>query len=211
MSESVTNYDSSDRTSLERTMEAAVRRLIGAGIATAARFKTSIRVGGGTHTALDGGSGRIIADGAAAAIFVYDQGGTNAWAALSRTATVFQISTSEGAAITFNSTTGIITPAATAVSVFSNLWSNFGAPYGNASYWLDAHGVVHLEGVIKSGTMTATAFTLPAGFRPISQADFPMANNGAVGEVLVKTDGTVVPFTGTNGFVSLSGITFRTV
>jgi hypothetical protein len=71
--------------------------------------------------------------------------------------------------------------------------SNWSASSGLA-YWKDAVGMVHIKGggTASSGVSGQTAFTLPAGFRPLFQRNFVIQNG--VGTVLgcsVGTDGTV--------------------
>ena len=91
----------------------------------------------------------------------------------------------------------------------TNLWVNGAAGNDPAGYYKDSCGVVHLVGLIKSGTMTAAAFTLPVGFRPSGQEVFSVSSNDAFGDVYVTAAGAVIPTTGSNLFISLSGITFK--
>jgi hypothetical protein len=49
---------------------------------------------------------------------------------------------------------------------FTNSWVSFGAPYANAAFMHLPDGFVQLHGMIKSGTLSSSAFTLPPGFRP---------------------------------------------
>lgn len=49
---------------------------------------------------------------------------------------------------------------------FQNGWVNAGATFNGAQFRKLADGRVELRGAIKSGTNNATAFTLPAGYRP---------------------------------------------
>jgi hypothetical protein len=94
---------------------------------------------------------------------------------------------------------------------FANSWVNFGSNWADAAFWRDPFGIVHLRGLIKSGTVGSAAFTLPPGFRPAVSETFGTISNGAVGRVDVLTNGTVTPATPSNNtYVSLSGITFRT-
>lgn len=84
-----------------------------------------------------------------------------------------------------------------------NSWNN-AAGYGNTSYWIDSCGIVHLSGVMSSGTASSgtTLFILPEGYRPTVTELF--------GTIKVQTDGTVLlaqAFSDTN--LSLCGISFR--
>lgn len=94
---------------------------------------------------------------------------------------------------------------------FKNGWSNFGGLFANAAYTIDASGIVYLRGVITGGTVGAVpAFTLPAGFLPLAQEQFPISSAGAFGQCVITATGDVRINVGTNTTVSLSGITFGT-
>jgi len=112
---------------------------------------------------------------------------------------------------------------------FVNSWVNFGGAHATAQYYKDTQGTVNLKGLIKSGTIPATAFTLPLNYRPAEKYIFSTISEGAFGRITVDTDGTVdvdigkgafgritVDTDGTvdvdigsNVWVSLAGITFR--
>ena len=98
---------------------------------------------------------------------------------------------------------------------FTGTWVNFGGGWADAAFYKDVNGFVHLRGMIKSGTIATSAFTLPPGHRPTVSEKFAVATGSAVANVTagsldVLTDGTVVPAVGLTGYVSLSGINFRT-
>lgn len=98
---------------------------------------------------------------------------------------------------------------------FTGTWVNFAGGWTEAAFYKDPLGFVHLRGMIKSGTIATSAFTLPPGHRPAVSEKFAVATGSAVGNVTagsvdVLTDGTVVPAVGLTGYVSLSGIRFRT-
>lgn len=90
-------------------------------------------------------------------------------------------------------------------------WVDYGAPYFAPGYWKDPLGFIHLRGVIKSGTVGSSAFTLPPGARPISHpGPFIVLSNGAAGRVDIGTDGTITPIApSSNVYVVLDGIYFR--
>ena len=90
---------------------------------------------------------------------------------------------------------------------FANSWVNYGGVYAQARYRKDGQGFVHLSGVIKSGTMGASAFTLPVGYRPSLQLIFPAAS-GSTTRVDVLPDGPVIPTTGTAASCALDAIVF---
>ena len=92
--------------------------------------------------------------------------------------------------------------------VFVNSWVNYGSGFNNAGFTKDRSGVIRLRGLIKSGTVTASAFVLPVGFRPAQQHLFAVISNGAIGRVDVQADGEVVITAGSNVYVSLDNIAF---
>lgn len=97
---------------------------------------------------------------------------------------------------------------------FTNSWVNSGTGTQTAGYWKDANGTVHLRGTIKSGTNGTSAFTLPAGYRPLLSEYFLILMSGGVGEVVVAADGTVtvINLTGTGATLSsLAALSFSTV
>lgn len=90
-----------------------------------------------------------------------------------------------------------------------NSWVNFGTPYNNVGYYKDNFGIVHLRGLIKSGTLQQTLFTLPTGYRPANTEFISTLSNNAIGSVLIAADGTVKPWDGSSTWFSLDGVTFR--
>ena len=101
---------------------------------------------------------------------------------------------------------------------FQNGFVNWGAPYGNAAYYKDAQGFVHLEGLIKGGPDVddQLIFTLPSGYTPSQQKLIPVL--GRIGGspthtpvyITVGVDGEVKSEGGANsGFLSLDNISFR--
>lgn len=89
----------------------------------------------------------------------------------------------------------------TAVAVFANSWVNYDTSTNpGAQYRKTPDGMVELFGAVKSGTVPATAFTLPAGCRPALPINFSCVSNGAFGLVVVETDGDVVPSVGNNTY-----------
>lgn len=93
-----------------------------------------------------------------------------------------------------------------------NGWVNYGAAYESATYWKDSCGIVHLAGMIKSGTTTAETviFTLPAEYRPRASEKFFAVSLNAICVIDIYSTGNVAIKTGANaGWLSLSGINFR--
>ena len=92
---------------------------------------------------------------------------------------------------------------------FLNSWINNGSGYNNAGFYKDEFGIVHLRGLVKSGTMQASIFTLPTGYRPAAREFFGTVSDALFGSVYIDPDGSVVPWSGSNAWFSLDGITFR--
>lgn len=83
---------------------------------------------------------------------------------------------------------------------FTNSWVNVTSPstYPPARFHRDALGRVHVEGAVKLGTTTTSAFTLPAGYRPSHDLLFPAHHwdgSNTDGAALVKVSGAglVIP------------------
>lgn len=113
------------------------------------------------------------------------------------------------------SSLGSIAHSAVSAPTFTNGWVNFGSGFRAAGFWKDQFGIVHLEGLIHSGTVSTTstgiAFTLPLGYRPSADVFCVTLSNDALGQVRVGADGTVgILPPSNNTWVSLDGITFRT-
>ena len=100
-----------------------------------------------------------------------------------------------------------------AVTSFSNSWVNYGNGYNPAAYCKDGMGFVHIKGLIKDGTLTETAFTLPIGYRPSDSCLFASMSFGSATykptQVEILSDGSVkVGWNGGSDWLSLDGITF---
>ena len=91
---------------------------------------------------------------------------------------------------------------------FQNGWTNYSPSGNSAGYYKDRLGFVHLKGMVKNGTMSQTAFTLPVGYRPAKAMLLPTASAHVYGEVLIYADGRVDAETGQNLLMSLDGIVF---
>lgn len=112
---------------------------------------------------------------------------------------------------TFNRLLRVV--GASGSSPFTNSWANFGGTNQPASYWKDQDGIVHLEGVVKNGTLGLAAFVLPPGYRPSLDRFFAVLSNSTFGTVQVTGSGNVIPLavgTASNASYALDGITFRT-
>jgi len=90
-----------------------------------------------------------------------------------------------------------------------NGWVDYGITYNKASYYKDDFGVVHLQGLIKGGTIGVAAFTLPDGYKPQKDIFSPSVSNLLYGLVYITATGLVMPYSGSNVSYSLEGINFR--
>lgn len=98
----------------------------------------------------------------------------------------------------------------TNVTVFTNSWVSYGAGY--TPQYRKVGDEVQMRGLMKLGSISVAAFTLPVGFRPAYEETFPQMSNGAFGAVSVAVSGVVTPQPPTNtAYVYLSGIRFSTV
>jgi hypothetical protein len=93
-----------------------------------------------------------------------------------------------------------------------NSCANFGGSNEVAGYFKDSNNVVHLQGLIANGVTTngTPMFNLPAGYRPSKDKWMNAACNASpwVAGIKITSTGDVQFLSGTNGWVSLDGITF---
>jgi hypothetical protein len=136
-------------------------------------------------------------------------GGNFGYIQWNSTADEIRIGTSTGGDTLTITEAGIVTQAAWNAPSYANSWVDFGVG-DEVGYYLDPFGIVHLRGIMKSGTINATAFTLPAGSRPAKRVIQAAASNGLYGTLTINTAGTVVPTTGSNVYFSLNGVSFPT-
>lgn len=93
---------------------------------------------------------------------------------------------------------------------FQNAWVNYGGSYFGAAFKKDPLGKVQLRGMVKSGTIGAAIFTLPAGYRPVKDS-YPVVNSVAPGGLVIFPTGVVAAFApASNGWVNLDGVEFDT-
>ena len=121
--------------------------------------------------------------------------------------------TSSGNAIFKASSNGSLEPrhyvGTTGQPTFQNSWVNYGSPYSLAAFYKDNQGIVHLEGMIKSGTMNTIIFTLPTSYAPTQDLHFVVDSNNNFGAVDVNISGGVNATVGNKAWIVLDGITFR--
>ncbi|AUC80349.1 hypothetical protein CW736_13615 [Nonlabens sp. MB-3u-79] len=106
---------------------------------------------------------------------------------------------------------GNITDNADVSMIMQNNWVTYSNGWSFPEYYKDKLGRVHLQGLIKNGTLGNYATILPAGYRPIRSRIFTVETKG--GErcrVDVRYSGGVFISQGCdNDWVSLEGISFR--
>lgn len=90
-----------------------------------------------------------------------------------------------------------------------NSWVDFDVSHQPAGYFRSGNGIIYLRGMVKSGTVPSTMFTLPVRYRPNYTIVVNVISNGAIGRVEIEPDGDVIAVAGNNTYISLDGITFR--
>jgi hypothetical protein len=80
-------------------------------------------------------------------------------------------------------------------------------------YYYEDRDRVFLGGVISGGASITTAFTLPAGFRPIGDVEVPVIASGGQASISILSTGAVRPVNGPASAVAtwvyLDGVSFR--
>jgi len=86
-----------------------------------------------------------------------------------------------------------------------NSWVFWGSPYQVPRYMKDSSGVVHVEGLVKNGTIGLAVINLPAGHRPIANRIVATStNSNAYGQIIVDTAGNVIATAGSNTWFSIN-------
>ena len=101
-------------------------------------------------------------------------------------------------------------PASTTFTpvTFANGWVNYGSSWQGAGFTLDGAGRVELTGLIKSGTTTATMFTLPSGYRPPEYTHFLNDNGNNPAHFSVDSTGNAIAKGYSNGYSSMQATYF---
>jgi hypothetical protein len=116
-----------------------------------------------------------------------------------------------GASPTFNTANFTSTALTVTAVTFANSWVNYGAGHQTAGYYKDAQGIVHIQGLVKSGTVDTTIFTLPIGFRPTLFEIFVGLCNSSntYSRINITSTGDVSTLSAPgNAFLSLAGVSF---
>jgi hypothetical protein len=85
------------------------------------------------------------------------------------------------------------------------------ASYPIASQWIDATGRVHMNGLVKTGTINTTAHVLVAGARPARKLVYPAGSNDAYGRLGLNPASAITPEVGSNVWFSYSGVNWLPV
>jgi hypothetical protein len=86
-------------------------------------------------------------------------------------------------------------PGWTLVSTFANSWVPYGAGM-QAPRYRKIGDIVYLEGGMKGGTLAATAFTLPVGFRPAFVRQFAQTSWATTCGIQIDTGGVITTVDG---------------
>lgn len=109
-------------------------------------------------------------------------------------------------------TGNVINEAVTPSPLQAN-WTNYGSEFEIAGYYMDKEKRVHLRGLVYNdiNAQGTVIFNLPSAYRPQAngQLIFVVMNQNGVGRLDVKPNGDVVLEQGINGWVSLSGVSWR--
>src|SRR5215831_11901968 len=81
---------------------------------------------------------------------------------------------------------------------FLNSWVPYGGAYEGPSFFKDLSGIVHLQGLCRFGTIGASIWTLPVGYRPSATLIFDAQANGAIAQINVTAAGDVIALVGNN-------------
>jgi len=92
--------------------------------------------------------------------------------------------------------------------IFTNNWANYGATFNPAGFMKDANGFVHLRGMVISGTIGQSIFTLPIGFRPANSELMVTMSNQAICRIDISPQGLIIPTVGVNTWLTLDNLSF---
>ena len=97
----------------------------------------------------------------------------------------------------------VITPTAWTAVTFENFWVDFGAGSRQVCEFRRVGDIVQLRGTMKSGTLSATAFTLPVGFRPPDTLDVIVRGGNVPDVANVTAAGQFIPYCASNTLVNI--------
>lgn len=87
---------------------------------------------------------------------------------------------------------------------YENGWLDYDATYEGARYRQLTTGEVHIQGLVRAGTIGTPVFTLPVGMRPARQLlKATQTNANVVGRLDIQTNGGVQATVGSNAWFSI--------
>lgn len=99
----------------------------------------------------------------------------------------------------------IVSTVTWTTAILGNSWAEYSTSWGPPAYLKDSSGTVFIRGLVKSGTIGATIFTLPVGYRPTHGRKLTMSiSNNVYARLDITVDGTVIPVNGSNVWFSIS-------
>lgn len=123
------------------------------------------------------------------------EGGTINGAAITATGAVLTSPDIDGGTIDGATiATSTITEGSWTATSYNASWTNLGGAWQTGRYRVDSNGVVHIQGMIQSGTTTpgTALFTLPAACRPA--ADLRLVGFSATGvtDATIQSNGQLI-------------------
>ena len=89
-----------------------------------------------------------------------------------------------------------VAPALYTAPALTNSWVDYDlTAYQPTGWWKMPNGTVRLRGVVKSGNLNSSIFTLPAQCRPAKTLRFPVLQGNLPGNLAIGADGLVFPTT----------------
>jgi hypothetical protein len=158
-----------------------------------------------TPTAFKGGRGIELSDGASLAVSPSSKARIRYNSTLER----FEQSVNGGLYVALSNVPASVSWTA---ATYQNSWVSFNAgTHYVAEYYKDPFGLVRIRGTISTGVTGTVAFTLPAGFRPTKNLNFPITTSGGHGFAGIAANGqtTIVAVTGNaSTFAAIDSIHF---
>lgn len=87
---------------------------------------------------------------------------------------------------------------------FENSWVNYALGHATAAFYKDPWGIVHIKGLVKSGTIGTAIFTLPTGYIPALHLNYGSVSNNLFYRLEINSGGGVVFVNGSNAWGSIN-------
>lgn len=91
---------------------------------------------------------------------------------------------------------------------FENGWVNYDAFWSQAGYTKSSDGIVQLRGLVRSGSLGTTIFTLPPGYRIQWPSHSVTTSSNGWADVNIFPDGRISHRGNANGWFSLDNLNF---